>query len=149
MRVKGEGLGNKFLGNIRECEAILHVLRCFDDDNIIHVENSVDPIRDRDIIDTELQLTDLDLLERKRERTKKMTKGGNKEAEKQVAVIDKFIEHVSQGKNVRTLETTEDERAVVEEIGLLTDKKVLYICNIDEDSLPGGNKYVEQVKEAI
>ncbi|MCB0843352.1 MAG: redox-regulated ATPase YchF [Bacteroidetes bacterium] len=146
---KGEGLGNKFLGNIRECEAILHVLRCFDDDNIIHVENSVDPLRDRDIIDTELQFKDLELLERKRERAQKMTKGGNKDAMKQVAVVDKFIEHVSQGLNVRTLETTPEERAVVAELGLLTDKKVLYICNIDEGSLPDGNAYVDAVKEAV
>lgn len=148
---KGEGLGNKFLGNIRECEAILHVLRCFDDDNIIHVEANVDPIRDKEIIDTELQLKDLDSLEKKLERTKKMTKGGNKAAMKEVEVIQKYIAHVEEGKNVRALEVTPEEKEIVRDLGLLTEKKVLYVCNIDEDSLPNGegNKYVQQVKEAV
>lgn len=145
---KGEGLGNKFLGNIRECEAIIHVLRCFDDDNIVHVEAGVDPVRDKEIIDTELQLKDLELLERKLERTKKMTKGGNKEAMKQVEIVQQYIDFVSQGKNVREMDATEDMKELVKELGLLTDKKVLYACNVDEGSLPDGNAYVEQVKEA-
>ncbi|MEM6632165.1 MAG: redox-regulated ATPase YchF [Bacteroidota bacterium] len=146
---KGEGLGNQFLNNIRECEAILHILRCFADENIIHVEGGVDPIRDKEIIDTELQLKDLESLEKKLERTKKMTKGGNKEAMKQVEMIQRFIAHVEQGKNVRTLETTEEARELVKDLGLLTDKKVMYICNVDEESLPDGNAYVESVREAI
>ncbi|MDX2246413.1 MAG: redox-regulated ATPase YchF [Bacteroidia bacterium] len=146
---KGEGLGNQFLGNIRECEAILHVLRCFDDDNIIHVETNVDPVRDKDIIDTELQLKDLDLLERKRDRAQKMTKGGNKDALRQVQAIEKYIAHVVQGLNARTLEVTPEEKAAVEDLGLLTDKKVLYVCNVDEGSLPHGNRHVEAVKAAI
>ncbi len=146
---KGEGLGNQFLGNIRECEAIIHVLRCFDDDNIIHVEGGVDPVRDKDIIDTELQFKDLETLEKKLERTKKMTKGGNREAVKQVAVVEKYIHHVEQGQNVRTIDVTPEEAEVVAELGLLTGKKVLYACNVDEGSLPNGNQYVEQVKEAI
>ncbi|RMG69604.1 MAG: redox-regulated ATPase YchF [Bacteroidetes bacterium] len=146
---KGEGLGNKFLSNIRECEAILHVLRCFEDENITHVEGRVDPVRDKEIIDTELQLKDLELLERKLDRSKKMTKGGNKEALKQVEIVQKFVDHVSQGLNVRTLETTPEERAVVAELGLLTDKKVLYVCNVDEEGLPDGNAYVDQVRAAI
>ncbi|MCL4159950.1 UNVERIFIED_CONTAM: hypothetical protein GTU68_039378, partial [Idotea baltica] len=116
---KGEGLGNKFLGNIRECEAIIHLLRCFDDENIIHVEETVDPIRDKEIIDTELQFKDLELLERKLERTKKMTKGGNKEAMRHVEIVQKYIKHVEQGKNVRMMEATDDEREVVKELGLL------------------------------
>ncbi|MEM6803480.1 MAG: redox-regulated ATPase YchF [Bacteroidota bacterium] len=146
---KGEGLGNKFLGNIRECEAIIHVLRCFDDDNIVHVENGVDPVRDKEIIDTELQLKDLELLERKLERSKKMSKGGNKEGMRQVEIVQQYIDHISQGINVRELEQTEEMREAVKELGLLTDKKVLYACNVDEGSLPNGNTYVEQVKEAI
>ena len=146
---KGEGLGNQFLGNIRECEAIIHILRCFEDENIVHVEGGVDPIRDKEIIDTELQLKDLELLERKLERTKKMTKGGNKEALRQVAIIQKYIDFVIQGQNVRNMDVTEDERSVVAELGLLTDKKVLYVCNVDEDSLPDGNEYVKMVEEAI
>ena len=145
---KGEGLGNQFLGNIRECEAILHVLRCFENENIIHVENTVDPVRDKEIIDTELQFKDLELLERMLERTKKMTKGGNKEAMKQVEIVQKYIDHVQQGQNVRTMEQDEDEMAVVAELGLLTAKKVLYVCNVDEDSLPDGNEFVDQVREA-
>ena len=146
---KGEGLGNQFLGNIRECDSIIHILRCFDDENIVHVEGGVDPIRDKDIIDTELQFKDLELLERKLEKTKKMTKGGNKEAMKQVEIVQGIIEHISQGKNARTYDISEEEWEVVEELGLLTKKRVLYVCNVDEDSLPNGNKYVEQVKEAI
>jgi len=146
---KGEGLGNQFLSNIRECEAILHVLRCFEDENIIHVEGGVDPVRDKEIIDTELQFKDLESLEKKLERTKKQTKGGNKEAMKEVGIVEKFIAHVEQGKNIRTIDATEEERAVVKDLGLLTDKKVLYICNVDEGSLPAGNEYVEQVREAI
>lgn len=146
---KGEGLGNQFLGNIRECEAIIHVLRCFDDENIIHVENSVDPVRDKDIIDTELQFKDLEALEKRLDRTKKMTKGGNKDAEKQVAIIQRYIAHIEQGQNARTLEISPEEAATVADIGLMTAKKVLYACNVDEGSLPAGNKYVDQVKEAI
>ncbi len=146
---KGEGLGNKFLSNIRECEAILHVLRCFDDGNIVHVENSVDPIRDKEIIDTELQFKDLESLEKKLDRTKKLTKGGNKEAMKEVEIVQRFIDHIEEGKNARTIEANEKEWEVVAELGLLTAKKVLYICNVDEGSLPDGNAYVEQVREAV
>lgn len=145
---KGEGLGNQFLSNIRECEAILHVLRCFEDGNIIHVEGSVDPVRDRDIIDTELQFKDLESLEKKLDRAKKMTKGGDKESLKQVAIVERYLNHVMQGKNARTLDVSDEERETVSDLGLLTEKKVLYVCNVDEGSLPEGNKYVEQVKAA-
>jgi GTP-binding protein YchF len=146
---KGEGLGNQFLGNIRECEAIIHVLRCFEDPNIIHVETTVNPIRDKEIIDLELQLKDLELLDKTREKWMKMTKGGNKEWLDKVAILDKFIKHVSDGANARTLKTDPEERAVVAELGLLTDKPVLYACNVDEGSLPNGNHWVEQVREAV
>lgn len=147
---KGEGLGNLFLANIRECDAILHVLRCFDDPNIIHVENTVDPLRDKEIIDTELQFRDLESLERKLDRSKKNTKGGNKMAEREVEAIQKFIAHLGQGKNARTLVTTADERECVADLGLLTDKPVLYCCNVDEATLATGtNEWVEKVKTAI
>lgn len=147
---KGEGLGNQFLGNIRECEAIIHVLRCFEDENIVHVEGGVDPIRDKDIIDTELQFKDLELLERKLERTQKMTKGGNKEAMRHCELIREVIDYISQGKNARTMEFSDDNWAIVDdELGLLTRKRVLYCCNVDEAGLPDGNVYVEQVREAI
>lgn len=148
---KGEGLGNKFLANIRECEAILHVLRCFEDENIVHVEDRVDPVGDKEIIDTELQFKDLETLERKLERTKKNTKGGNKAAMREVEVVQKFIAHLEEGKNIRTMDASPEDKEVVQELGLLTDKKVLYICNVGEDSLPDGadNPYVAQVREAI
>ncbi|MCL4105598.1 UNVERIFIED_CONTAM: hypothetical protein GTU68_057473 [Idotea baltica] len=146
---KGEGLGNQFLGNIRECEAIIHLLRCFDDPNIIHVEGGVDPIRDKEIIDTELQFKDLELLERKLEKTKKMTKGGNKEAMKHVETVQGIIDHISKGENARTYDITPEEWEVVEELGLLTLKPVLYVCNVDEAGLPDGNEFVDQVREAI
>ena len=146
---KGEGLGNQFLGNIRECDALIHVLRCFEDENIVHVEGGVDPIRDKEIIDMELQLKDLESLEKKRERTQKMTKGGNKAAMKEVELIQQIIDHVAQGLNARTLELAEEQWEVVADLGLLTKKPVLYCCNVDENSLPDGNAYVEQVKEAI
>lgn len=146
---KGEGLGNQFLGNIRECDAIIHVLRCFEDENIVHVEGGVDPIRDKEIIDMELQLKDLDSLEKKLDRTKKMSKGGNKEMMKQADLVQSIIDHVMAGQNARTMELSEEEWEVVADLGLLTKKPVLYCCNVDEDGLPDGNEYVEQVKEAI
>lgn len=145
---KGEGLGNKFLGNIRECDAILHVLRCFEDGNVIHVETTVDPIRDKEIIDTELQFKDLEALEKLLDKTMKMTKGGNKEPLREAAVIQEFIDHISQGKNARSLEMEPERRAVVRQVELLTDKKVLYVCNVDEPALEnGGNEFTERVKK--
>lgn len=143
---RGEGLGNQFLGNIRECEAIIHVLRCFENENIIHVEGSVNPIRDKEIIDLELQLKDLDLLEKKLDKTQKMTKGGNKEALKQVETVKTIIDHVMQGQNARTLQLPPEDWEVVEELGLLTKKPVLYCCNVDEKAMVTGNAFVEQVR---
>ena len=146
---KGEGLGNKFLGNIRECDAILHILRCFEDENIVHVEGGVDPIRDKEIIDTELQLADLDALEKRLEKAKKIAKSAKREDKFRVEVLEKVIAHLEEGKNVRTLELNEPEEQLANEWGLLTAKKVMYVCNVDEGSLPDGNEYVEQVKAAI
>lgn len=145
---RGEGLGNQFLANIRECEAILHVLRCFEDENIIHVEGTVDPLRDKDIIDTELQFKDLETLEKRIERTKKMTKGGNKDAVRQIEILEKYLAFITGGNSARTMQATEEEKAVIADVGLITDKPVLYICNVDEKSLPHGNEYVERVKQA-
>ncbi len=146
---KGAGLGNQFLGNIRECDAIIHVLRCFEDDNIIHVEENVNPVRDKEIIDTELQLKDLELLERKLDRVLKNTKGGNKDAARQAEVVKGFINFVSQGRNIREYETSAADREIVAELGLLTDKQVVYCCNVKETDLPDGNAYVEQVRAAV
>ncbi|MFN0203239.1 MAG: redox-regulated ATPase YchF [Bacteroidia bacterium] len=147
---RGEGLGNKFLGNIRECEAIIHVLRCFEDENIIHVEGGVNPLRDKEIIDTELQFKDLETLQKRLEQSQKLTKGGNKEAFRQCEIVQKYIAHVEQGKSVRTIDAEPEEKAFMADAGLLTDKPVLYVCNVDEGSLPkGGNQFTELVKTAV
>lgn len=146
---KGEGLGNQFLGNIRETNAIIHVLRCFDNDNITHVDQSIDPIRDKETIDIELQLKDLDTAEKRLEKAKKMAKGGKKEELHIVGVIEKIIKHLEEGKNARELQLEDADQAILNEMQLLTSKPVLYICNVDEKSAKTGNAYVEKVKEAV
>lgn len=147
---KGEGLGNQFLGNIRECNAILHVLRCFEDDNIIHVEGGVNPLRDKEIIDTELQLKDLETLEKRLAKARTMTKSGNKEALAEVQFLEKLHNHLQEGKNARTIVTEKPEETEwLESLMLLTGKPVLYVCNVDEGSLPNGNQWVEQVRNGV
>jgi GTP-binding protein YchF len=145
-----DGLGNQFLGNIRSTNAILHVLRCFDDDNIIHVDGSVNPIRDKEIIDTELQLKDLEALENKISKTSKQAKtSGDKDAVKTLEVCEAFREHLLKGQNARTLEMEVEKRDFIKDLNLLTDKPVMYVCNVDPSSAINGNAYVEKVKEAI
>jgi hypothetical protein len=146
---KGEGLGNQFLGNIRECDAIIHVLRCFDDDNIIHVDGSVDPIRDKEIIDTELQLKDLETVEKALDKAKKLIKTGDKTVLKTVAILEKLMEALNDGKSARTVELAESEIELVANLQLLTAKPVLYVCNVDESSVVSGNAKVDAVKEAV
>lgn len=147
---KGEGLGNQFLGNIRATNAIIHVLRCFDDDNVIHVDGSVDPIRDKEIIDTELQLKDLDSVTKKIQKVEKMAKTGNdKEAKKAYEVCNLVKAHLESGKSVRTAPITEEDKAYIEDLWLLTGKPVMYVCNVDEKSVLTGNKYVDLVKESV
>ncbi len=146
---KGEGLGNKFLANIRETDAIIHVLRCFDDNNITHVEGTVDPVRDKEIIDIELQLKDLETVEKRMEKVKRKAQTGDKEGKKEYEILLKIKENIEKSNSVRAIEFTDDERKYVKDYQLLTDKPVLYLCNVDEGSLPDGNKYVEAVKEAI
>ncbi|MBP7510587.1 MAG: redox-regulated ATPase YchF [Bacteroidia bacterium] len=146
---KGEGLGNQFLGNIRETDAIIHVLRCFEDDNIIHVDGSVNPLRDKDVIDTELQLKDIDSIEKKLMKTSRAAKTGDKEAVKTELVLNKFKNHLENGLNARTLIATEDELEQVADLCLLTLKPVLYVCNVDEGSVVNGNVHVDKVKEAV
>ena len=147
---KGEGLGNQFLGNIRETDAILHVLRCFDNDNVVHVDGSVDPIRDKETIDIELQLKDLESVEKKLDKVKRAAKTGNKEAQKEEAALLKIKEGLETGKSVRAIEFGEDEyRDYVKPLQLITDKPVLYVCNVDESAAVSGNAYVEQVKDAV
>ncbi|WP_055445861.1 redox-regulated ATPase YchF [Lacinutrix mariniflava] len=147
---KGEGLGNQFLANIRETDAILHVLRCFDNDNIIHVDGKIDPISDKETIDIELQLKDLETVDKKLEKVKRAAKTGNKEAQKEEAVLLKLKAGLEAGISVRALEFTEDEdREFVKPSQLITDKPVLYVCNVDEGSAVNGNEYVDRVKEAV
>ena len=148
---KGEGLGNQFLANIRETDAILHVLRCFDDPNIVHVDGSVDPVRDKEVIDTELQLKDLETVENRIAKVQKQaTTGGDKNAKKLYDLLCKYREALLQGKSCRTVvpENTEEEQ-MAKELYLLTNKPVMYICNVDEASAKTGNQYVEQVREAV
>ena len=148
---KGEGLGNKFLANIRETDAILHVLRCFDDDNITHVDGSVDPLRDKAIIDTELQLKDLETVEARIQKVYKQAQtGGDKTAKLAYEVLSRYKEALEQGLNACTVTfETKDEQKVARELYLLTSKPVLYVCNVDEASAVTGNAYVEKVREAI
>ena len=142
---KGEGLGNKFLGNIRTTDAILHVLRCYDDDNIVHVDGSVDPIRDKEVIDLELQLKDLESVEAKRDKVGKAARTGDKEAAKHLEFLDRVRDVLMEGKNVRVLELEESEEPLMKDLQLLTSKPVLYVCNVDEGSVVSGNAYVEKV----
>lgn len=147
---KGEGLGNQFLGNIRETDAIIHVLRCFVDDNVVHVDGSVDPIRDKETIDMELQLKDLDSVEKKLEKVKRAARTGDKEAQREDAALTKVVKGLETGTSVRAIELSEEERVdFVEPLQLLTDKPVLYVCNVDEEAAASGNRFVEQVKEAV
>lgn len=146
---KGEGLGNQFLANIRETDAILHVLRCFDNDNIIHVDNSIDPVRDKETIDIELQLKDLETVQKRLERVKRTAKTGNKEAQAELVVLLKVEEILLQGISVRSLEFSEKEIEFVQSLQFITSKPVLYVCNVDENSAVSGNSYVDKVKEAV
>ena len=146
---KGEGLGNKFLANIRETDAILHVLRCFDDPNVVHVDGSVDPIRDKEIIDAELQLKDLETVESRIQKVQKQAQtGGDKQAKQIYEVLVKYKEALEQGLSARTVTfETKDEEKIARELFLLTAKPVLYVCNVDEASASTGNQYVERVRE--
>ena len=148
---RGEGLGNKFLGNIRETDAIIHVLRCFDDDNVTHVDGSVDPVRDKEVIDLELQLRDLETIESRISRVQKQAQtGGDREAKVQYEVLKRYKEALEQGRSARTVELlNKDEERIAHELFLLTNKPVLYVCNVDDKSAVGGNAYVDAVREAV
>ncbi len=147
---KGEGLGNQFLGNIRECHAIIHVLRCFNNDNIVHVEGSVNPVRDKETIDIELQLKDLETVEKRLEKTKKAAKTGNKEAQVETQLLERIRESLLAGKSARSVEPqNQDEEELLATFQLITSKPILYVCNVDETAAVNGNEYVEQVKELV
>lgn len=148
---QGEGLGNQFLANIRECDAIIHVLRCFDDPNIVHVDGSVDPVRDKEIIDTELQIKDLETVENRIKKVEKQARvGGDKLAQVELDVLLKYKAALEQGLSARTVTfETEDENNAARSLFLLTTKPVLYVCNVDDDSAAQGNQYTAAVAEAI
>ena len=148
---KGEGLGNQFLANIRETDAILHVLRCFDDDNIVHVDGSIDPVRDKEIIDTELQIKDLETVENRLAKVEKQAKmGGDKSAKRLVEILYLYKDALLQGKSCRSVTLdNEEDRKLAKELFLLTDKPVMYVCNVDEGSAATGNRYVDAVREAV
>ncbi len=145
---QGEGLGNQFLANIREVDAIVHVIRCFDDENVIHVDGHIDPVRDKEIIDTELLLKDIETLEKRLEKLKKNAKGGDKSILQKVEIAQSLLKQMEQGKAARSLTLDEEASALVKESMLLTAKPVLYVCNVDETSL-SGNDYTRALKQAI
>ncbi|MCQ2020712.1 redox-regulated ATPase YchF [Clostridium butyricum] len=147
---KGEGLGNKFLANIREVAAIVHVVRCFDDENVVHVEGNVDPIRDIETINLELIFSDLEMLERRMEKSVKLVRSGDKNAKFEYAIMERIKEQLEANKPARTLEFTDEEQVFVKSLFLITSKPVLYACNISEDDVMEGNfdnDYVKKVKE--
>jgi GTP-binding protein YchF len=148
---KGEGLGNQFLGNIKNTDAIIHVLRCFDDPNVIHVDGSINPVRDKEIIDTELQLKDLESVEKKISRTEKQARtGGDKEAMRGLEILQQLKKHLEQGKNARAFEISKEEKEKhVEDLFLLTMKPVIYVCNVDEKSVIKGNNYTQALEESV
>jgi GTP-binding protein YchF len=146
---KGEGLGNQFLANIRECDAIIHVLRCFDDGNIIHVDGSVNPMRDKEVIDTELQLKDLETMEKRIQAISRNLKSGDKEAVAMNNLANAVKAYLEKGRNVREMEIEENDLPFLKEFQLITAKPVLYLCNVDESSVKEGNAYVNQVKEGV
>ena len=147
---KGEGLGNKFLANIRNTDAIIHVLRCFENSNITHVDGSIDPVRDKEIIDTELLIKDLETVDNRLGKVQKQAQtGGDKVAKRQYEVLLRYKEALEAGKAARTVEIDKDDRKFMNDFNLLTDKPVLYVCNVDEASAVNGNKYVDAVREAI
>ena len=143
---KGEGLGNQFLANIREVDAIAYVLRCFEDENITHVEGKVDPLSDAETVETELMLADLESLEKRRPNLEKKAKGQDKDAKATLSVLDKVLAVLQEGKPARATDISEDERSIFRQLGLLTNKPVLYVANVDEDSAAEGNALSEKVK---
>ena len=147
---KGEGLGNKFLANIRETDAIIHVLRCFDNDNIIHVDENIDPVRDKETIDMELQLKDLETVEKKLDKVKKASRTGDKVAMKELEILNKVVENLEAAVSVRAIDFSDKEREeFIAPLQLLTDKPVLYVCNVDEAAAVTGNAYVDRVKDFV
>jgi GTP-binding protein YchF len=146
---KGEGVGNKFLGDIRNTDALIHVLRCFDNDALPHIDGSVDPVRDMETIDFELQVKDMESVEKKLQRLEKLLRTGDKDAKHGIEVLTRYREHIGNFNNARSLNIKEEEKRYVDDLFLLTMKPVMYVCNVDEKSAVPGNKYVEKVKESL
>ncbi|MCQ0112730.1 hypothetical protein SAMN04487906_2517 [Zhouia amylolytica] len=146
---KGEGLGNQFLSNIRECNAIIHVLRCFDNDNIVHVDGKINPVSDKETIDIELQLKDLETVEKRLDKVNRAAKSGDKDAIKEKSLLERFKEALESGISARAVELSDEEEELAKGFQLLTAKPILYVCNVDEGAAKDGNDYVEQVKEAV
>lgn len=146
---KGEGLGNKFLANIREVDAIIHVIRCFEDENILREEGPINPVSDKEIIETELQLKDLDSVQKKIQRVEKMAKTGDPKSKEEYDILKRCYEHLEKGKNIHTLGLSKEEKSAIADLFLLTDKPVLFVANVDEASMHTGNKFSEALKEAV
>ncbi len=146
---KGEGLGNQFLANIRECNAIIHVLRCFENENITHVDGTIDPVRDKETIDIELQLKDLETVEKRMDKSKKAARVGDKKEIEILDVLTRAKAHLEQGKNLREMDLSDEEKEILEEIHPITFKPVLYLCNVDESAVKNGNAHVDAVMEAV
>ena len=146
---KGEGLGNQFLANIREVDAIIHVIRCFNDDNIVHVSGKVDPIEDKEVIDTELQLKDLESIEKRIQRVEKIAKSGDKEAKAEYEVLVQFKSHLEGGNNARSLEMEKEHRALIKTLQLLTDKPIIYVANVEEGAVLEGNEWSQKLQDNI
>ena len=146
---KGEGLGNQFLANIREVDAIIHVVRCFDNDNIVHVEGRVNPIDDKDVIDTELQFKDLESIEKRIQRVEKVAKSGDATSKKELEVLVTFKKHIESGQNARSLEMEKEQRILVKDLQLLTDKPIIYVANVEEENVNTGNDHSKSFEEAV
>ncbi len=146
---KGEGLGNQFLGNIREVDAILHVVRCFEDDNVVHVDGQVDPVRDKEVIDTELIFKDIDTVEKRLDKLRRAAKSGDKDAKRAVDTAEKIMAHLGDGKPARSVELDEEGQALLRDMMLLTAKPILYVCNVDIDSIDTGNEHTERFRAAV
>jgi len=146
---KGEGIGNKFLGDIQQCDALIHVVRCFDDELLPHIEGSVNPVRDKEIVDLELQIKDLEMVERRIERTEKIAKSGDKDAKKALGILNVFKNHFEDFKSARTAPLSEDEKYFIDDLFLLSDKPVIYVCNVDDESAIEGNDYVKKFQESV
>ena len=146
---KGEGLGNQFLGNIRQVDAIVHVVRCFENDNVVHVDGNIDPVRDKEVIDTELLLKDIESVEKRLEKIRKQAKSGKKEDQRLLQIGEDILSHLNNMEPARTIPLEDDGKAFMKELFLLTSKPILYVCNVDEGSVKSGNVHTERLKKAI